>query len=153
MRNFIKNYPYSTFTPSAYYWLGEFYLAASPADVSNAKKSFKIVVEQYADTPKAAAALLKLGSFADSDGKTQDAIHYMLKIVKNFPNTPESNAAKSYLSAQNVPIPVEKAKAKTDTAKATTTDSKAKTTAPTKEKQPTDEKPKAKTTEKAKTAP
>ena len=58
-----------------------------------AKKSFKIVVEQYADTPKAAAALLKLGSFADSDGKTQDAIHYMLKIVKNFPNTPESNAA------------------------------------------------------------
>ena len=153
MRNFIKNYPYSTFTPSAYYWLGEFYLAASPADVSNAKKSFKIVVEQYTDTPKAAAALLKLGSFADSDGKTQDAIHYMLKIVKNFPNTPESNAAKSYLSAQNVPIPVEKAKAKTDTAKAATTDSKAKTTAPTKEKQATDEKAKAKTIEKAKTAP
>ena len=46
MRNFIKNYPHSTFTPSAYYWLGEFYLAASPADVPNAKKSFKIVTEQ-----------------------------------------------------------------------------------------------------------
>jgi tol-pal system protein YbgF len=153
MRNFIKNYPHSTFTPSAYYWLGEFYLAASPADVANAKKSFKIVTEQYADTPKAAAALLKLGSFADVDGKTQEAIKYMLLIVKNFPNTPEANAAKSYLSAQNVPIPVEKVKAKTDTTKATSTDNKPKTTTPAKEKPATDEKAKAKTTEKAKTAP
>lgn len=152
MRNFIKNYPHSTFTPSAYYWLGEFYLAASPADVANAKKSFKIVTEQYADTPKAAAALLKLGSFADVDGKTQEAIKYMLLIVKNFPNTPEANAAKSYLSAQNVPIPVEKVKAK-DTTKATTTDSKPKTVTPAKEKSVIDEKAKAKTTEKAKTAP
>ena len=153
MRNFIKNYPHSSFTPSAYYWLGEFYLAASPADVANAKKSFKIVSEQYADTPKAAAALLKLGSFADVDGKTQEAIKYMLLIVKNFPNTPEANAAKSYLSAQNVPIPVEKVKVKTDTTKATTTDTKPKTTTPGKEKPVTDEKAKAKTTEKAKTAP
>lgn len=145
MRNFIKNYPQSTFTPSAYYWLGEFYLAASPADVANAKKSFKIVTEQYADTPKAAAALLKLGSFADIDGKTQEAINYMLKIVKNFPNTPEANAAKSYLSAQNVAIPVEKVKAKTD--------NKPKATTPAKDKSTTDEKAKAKTIEKAKTAP
>ncbi len=141
MRNFIKNYPHSTFTPSAYYWLGEFYLAASPADVANAKKSFKIVTEQYADSPKAAAALLKLGSFADVDGKTQEAIKYMLLIVKSFPNTPEANAAKSYLSAQNVPIPAEKAKPKTDT-------SKAKTTTTVKEKSATDDKAKAKSTDK-----
>jgi TolA-binding protein len=120
MRNFIKNYPHSTLHQVPIIGLGEFYLAASPADVANAKKSFKIVTEQYADTPKAAAALLKLGSFADVDGKTQEAIKYMLLIVKNFPNTPEANAAKSYLSAQNVPIPVEKVKAKTDTTKATT---------------------------------
>lgn len=153
MRNFIKNYPYSTFTPSAYYWLGEFYLAASPADVTNAKKSFKIVTEQYADSPKAAAALLKLGSFADVDGKTQEAIKYMLLVVKNFPNTPEANAAKSYLSAQNVPIPSEKAKPKADSNKTTTGDSKAKTTAIVKEKSSTDDKSKAKTTEKAKTSP
>ena len=153
MRNFIKNYPYSTFTPSAYYWLGEFYLAASPADVTNAKKSFKIVTEQYADSPKAAAALLKLGSFADVDGKTQEAIKYMLLVVKNFPNTPEANADKSYLSAQNVPIPAEKAKPKVDTSKTTTGDSKAKTTVIVKEKSSTDDKSKAKTTEKAKTSP
>jgi tol-pal system protein YbgF len=138
MRNFIKTYPQSTFTPSAYYWLGEFYLAASPADVTNAKKSFKIVVDQYPDTPKAATALLKLGSFADGDGKTQEAIKYMLLLVKHFPNSEEAKAAKSYLSAQNVPIPAEKAKPKTDTGKAGVVK---------------DEKAKAKTPEKAKISP
>jgi TolA-binding protein len=81
MRNFIKTYPQSTFIPSAYYWLGEFYLAASPADVNNAKKSFKIVIDNYADSAKAAAALLKLASFADVDAKTQDAIKYMQRII------------------------------------------------------------------------
>ena len=108
MRNFIKTYPQSTFIPSAYYWLGEFYLAASPADVNNAKKSFRIVVDNYADAPKAASAMLKLASFADVDGKTQDAVKLMLRIVKEFPKSEEATAAKAYLSAQNVAIPEEK---------------------------------------------
>lgn len=112
MRNFITTYPQSTFIPSAYYWLGEFYLAASPADVNNAKKSFRVVVEKYADAPKAASAMLKLASFADVDGKTQEAIKYMLRIVKEFPQSDEAKAAKAYLNAQNVSIPEDK-KAKT----------------------------------------
>lgn len=112
MRNFITTYPQSTFIPSAYYWLGEFYLAASPADVNNAKKSFRVVVEKYADAPKAASAMLKLASFADVDGKTQEAIKYMLRIVKEFPQSEEAKAAKAYLNAQNVTIPEDK-KAKT----------------------------------------
>jgi len=146
MRNFIKTYPQSTFTPSAYYWLGEFYLAASPADVANAKKSFKIVVEQYPEAPKAATALLKLGSFADGDGKTQEAIKYMLALVKQFPRSEEAKAAKSYLSAQNVPIPAEKVKAKPSG-----TDDKAKATKAA--TAPKDEKAKAKASEKTKTSP
>ena len=123
MRNFIKTYPQSTFIPSAYYWLGEFYLAASPADVNNAKKSFRIVVDNYADAPKAASAMLKLASFADVDGKTQDAVKLMLRIVKEFPKSEEATAARAYLSAQNVAIPEEK-KAKPSTTKSELKDSK-----------------------------
>lgn len=123
MRNFIKTYPQSTFIPSAYYWLGEFYLAASPADVNNAKKSFRIVVDNYADAPKAASAMLKLASFADVDGKTQDAVKLMLRIVKEFPKSEEATAAKAYLSAQNVAIPEEK-KVKPSTAKSELKDNK-----------------------------
>ncbi|HNC86228.1 MAG TPA: YbgF trimerization domain-containing protein, partial [Agitococcus sp.] len=123
MRNFIKTYPQSTFIPSAYYWLGEFYLAASPADVNNAKKSFRIVVDNYADAPKAASAMLKLASFADVDGKTQDAVKLMLRIVKEFPKSEEATAAKAYLSAQNVAIPEEK-KVKPSTTKSELKDNK-----------------------------
>jgi tol-pal system protein YbgF len=108
MRNFIKTYPQSTFIPSAYYWLGEFYLAASPADVNNAKKSFKIVIDNYADSAKAAAALLKLASFADVDAKTQDAIKYMQRIIKEFPQSDEAKAAKVYLTAQKISVPEDK---------------------------------------------
>ena len=123
MRNFIKTYPQSTFIPSAYYWLGEFYLAASPADVNNAKKSFRIVVDNYADAPKAASAMLKLASFADVDGKTQDAVKLMLRIVKEFPKSEEATAARAYLSAQNVAIPEEK-KVKPSTTKSEHKDNK-----------------------------
>jgi hypothetical protein len=78
------------------------------------KRALKLSPNNTLTHLKPRLRLLKLGSFADVDGKTQEAIKYMLLIVKNFPNTPEANAAKSYLSAQNVPIPVEKVKAKTD---------------------------------------
>jgi tol-pal system protein YbgF len=108
MRNFIKTYPQSSYIPSAYYWLGEFYLAASPADVNNAKKSFKIVVDNYADSAKASAALLKLASFADVDGKTTDAIKYMQRIIKEFPQSDEAKAAKAYLTAQKISVPEDK---------------------------------------------
>lgn len=114
MRNFIKNYPQSTYIPSAYYWLGEFYLAASPADVNNAKKSFKIVIDNYIDSPKASAAMLKLASFADVDGKTTEAIKLMQRIIKEFPQSEEAKAAKVYLTAQKVAVPEDK-KAATST--------------------------------------
>lgn len=115
MRNFIKTYPQSSYIPSAYYWLGEFYLAASPADVNNAKKSFKIVIDNYADAPKAAAALLKLASFADVDGKTTEAVKYMQRIIKEFPQSDEAKAAKAYLTSQNIALPDDKNKAKSKT--------------------------------------
>lgn len=113
MRHFIKTYPKSTYISSAYYWLGEFYLGASPADVNNAKKSFKIVVNNYADSSKAPSALLKLASFADVDGKTADAVKYMQRIIKEFPQSEEAKAANIYLGTQQASTPSNTAKAKT----------------------------------------
>lgn len=115
MRNFIKTYPQSPFIPSAYYWLGEFYLAASPADLVNARKSFKIVVEQFADAPKAPSALFKLASLADNDNKEAEAIRDMQDILKRFPGSPEAVMARSYLKEHNaLPPEKEKIPAKTD---------------------------------------
>lgn len=124
MRQFITTYPQSSFVPSAYYWLGEFYLAANPADVNNAKKSFQIVVDKYADTPKAVAALLKLASFADVDGKKSEAVRYMQRIIKDFPQSDEAKAARAYLSSQNIAAPDDKSKKANPTPPPAATDKK-----------------------------
>lgn len=104
MRNFIKNYPQSSYIPSAYYWLGEFYLAASPADMNNAQKAFKIVAEQFPDTPKVPAALYKLASLADVNSKVNDAAKYMQDIIKHHSSSPEAALARNYLQEHNIPV-------------------------------------------------
>lgn len=127
MREFIKAYPQSTYIPGAYYWLGEFYLAASPADVNNARKSFKILVEQFPDTPKVPSALLKLASLADVDGKTADAARYLQEILKRFPTSAEAASAKQWLTEHHQPLPkADKPKPASDSKSPAKTESKAK---------------------------
>lgn len=112
MREFIKTFPQSSYIPAAYYWLGEFYLAASPADVNNARKSFRILVEQFADAPKVPAALYKLASLADVDGKTSEAARYLQDILKRFPDAKEAAAARLWLKEHQIaPATPEKPKA------------------------------------------
>lgn len=111
MREFIKAFPQSSYIPGAYYWLGEFYLAASPADVGNARKSFRILIEQFPDAPKVPAALYKLASLADVDGKTQEAARYLQDILKRFPSSSEAAAARLWLKEHNIaPAAPEKSK-------------------------------------------
>lgn len=148
MREFIKTYPQSTYIPGAYYWLGEFYLAASPADVNNARKSFRILIEQFPDAPKAPSALYKLASLADVDGKTSEAARYLQDILKRFPASPEAASARLWLKEHNItPAVPEKAKAPVKTPGATKADTAAKPTSAKTEAKP------AKPAEKSKTAP
>jgi len=148
MREFIKAYPQSTYIPGAYYWLGEFYLAASPADVNNARKSFRILIEQFPDAPKAPSALYKLASLADVDGKTSEAARYLQDILKRFPASPEAASARLWLKEHNItPAVPEKAKTPVKTPGATKPDTAAKSTSAKTEAKP------AKPAEKSKTAP
>lgn len=148
MREFIKTYPQSTYIPGAYYWLGEFYLAASPADVNNARKSFRILIEQFPDAPKAPSALYKLASLADVDGKTSDAARYLQDILKRFPASPEAASARLWLKEHNItPAVPEKAKPAVKTPNPVKPDAAAKPTSAKTEAKP------AKPAEKSKTAP
>lgn len=148
MREFIKTYPQSTYIPGAYYWLGEFYLAASPADVNNARKSFRILIEQFPDAPKAPSALYKLASLADVDGKTSDAARYLQDILKRFPASPEAASARLWLKEHNItPAVPEKAKPTVKTPNPVKPDAAAKPTSAKTEAKP------AKPAEKSKTAP
>lgn len=99
MLAFVKRYPNSTFTPGAYYWLGEFYLNASTPDQASAQKHFETVLTKYPDHAKAPASLYKLGSIQDLQGKPQEAKKKMQELVAKYPKSPEAALADSYLKA------------------------------------------------------
>jgi tol-pal system protein YbgF len=99
MLAFVKRYPNSTFTPGAYYWLGEFYLNASTPDQASAQKHFETVLTKYPDHAKAPASLYKLGSILDLQGKPQEAKKKMQELMSKYPKSAEAGLADSYLQA------------------------------------------------------
>lgn len=109
MLTFVSRYPNSTFAPNAYYWLGEFYLAATPTDMGSAKKNFETVLSTYPNNAKAPASLYKLGTIADLQKKPEEAKKRMQDVVTRYPNSPEAALAKAYL---NPPADAPKAEAK-----------------------------------------
>ncbi len=97
MQKFISDYPKSQYVPNAYYWLGEFNLAATPPNFTAAANNFKIVTSQYPKSAKAAASTYRLATLADVDQRPAQAIALMKTIVKNYPGTQEAGFATDYL--------------------------------------------------------
>jgi len=97
MQKFISDYPKSQFVPNAYYWLGEFNLAATPPNFTAAASNFKIVTSQYPKSAKAAASTYRLATLADVDQRPAQAVALMKTIIKNYPGTQEAGFATDYL--------------------------------------------------------
>lgn len=98
MLAFVKRYPNSTFTPNAYYWLGEFYLNTDTPDQAAALRHFE-TVGKYPDNAKAPAALYKIGSILDLQGKPLEAKKKMQELLAKYPKSPEAGLAENYLKA------------------------------------------------------
>ena len=99
MKKFIADYPKSPFVPNAYYWLGEFNLAITPPNFAVASSNFKLVMNQYPKTAKAAAATYRVATLADVDHQQATAISLMQSLVKNYPGTQEAGYAADYLKS------------------------------------------------------
>ncbi len=99
MLAFVKRYPNSSFAPNAWYWLGEFYLNASTPDPVSARKHFETVLTSYSDHARAPAALYKIGSILDLQGKPQEAAQKMKDLLAKYPKSAEAALAESYLKA------------------------------------------------------
>ncbi|MES3041082.1 MAG: tetratricopeptide repeat protein [Pseudomonadota bacterium] len=97
MSKFLDTYPDSVFAPNAYYWLGEFQLALTPANYATAEANFRRVLRDYSASPKVASAYYKLGSIADLQGNRTDARDWMTKLLAQFPSSPEARLAQSFL--------------------------------------------------------
>ncbi|MES2719434.1 MAG: tetratricopeptide repeat protein [Pseudomonadota bacterium] len=97
MTSFLDTYPDSVFSPNAYYWLGEFQLALTPANYAKAEASFQRVLRDYSASPKVASAYYKLGSIADLQGNRKEARDWMSKLIAQYSSSPEARLAQSFL--------------------------------------------------------
>ncbi|REH36774.1 tol-pal system protein YbgF [Paraperlucidibaca baekdonensis] len=99
MDSFIKQYPDSVFVANAYYWLGEFHLANTPADLDAASAQFNRVIGDYEGSPKVASSYYKLGTIADLKDQRNEARQLMQTVVNRFPDSAEAGLATGYLTA------------------------------------------------------
>ncbi|MFQ3217424.1 MAG: tol-pal system protein YbgF [Paraperlucidibaca sp.] len=97
MNAFISQYPDSVFVANAYYWLGEFHLAETPANLDAASAQFNRVIKEYEGSPKVASSYYKLGTIADLRNQRNEARQLMQTVVNRFSDSAEAGLAKSYL--------------------------------------------------------
>ncbi|BBM64306.1 tol-pal system protein YbgF [Vibrio alfacsensis] len=91
---FQKDYPDSTYSANAHYWLGQLYFAKKQD--KEAVKSFAAVVA-YKDSNKRADALVKLGDIASRNNNAEQAKKYYQQVVSEYPDSASAKVASSKL--------------------------------------------------------
>ena len=97
----IITYPDGIYTPDAYFWSGELFLAQGLYE--DAKLSYVEVFEQFPDHVRSADSLYKLGEIYRIDSDLIEATNYYERVVSLFP---DSGAAQ--LSKKSIKIITEK---------------------------------------------
>lgn len=92
----IADYPNGQYTPNAFYWLGELYLAGTDAEM--ARQSFAQVVNLYPDHQKVPDALYKLGVVYHRLGDDSRSLEYLNRVQADYPATSAAGLATTYAS-------------------------------------------------------
>ena len=92
----INNYPNGQYTPNAFYWLGELYLAQSQSE--QARQSFAQVLNLYPDHPKVPDSLYKMGVVYHRLGDNDQAISYFQRVTRDYPNSSAAGLATRYMA-------------------------------------------------------
>ena len=95
----IVNFPNGKYTPNAFYWLGELYLAQTESE--RARQNFVQVVRLYPDHQKVPGALYKLGVLYHGLGDDKQAKTYLDKVQAEFPQSSAAKLASKYAQAMN----------------------------------------------------
>jgi tol-pal system protein YbgF len=90
----IVNYPNGQFTPNAFYWLGELYLAKTEHE--KARQSFAQVANLYPDHQKVPDALYKLGVVYHRLDDTQRSLEYLDRVRAEHPQSSAAGLAETY---------------------------------------------------------
>jgi len=90
----IVDYPNGQYTPNAFYWLGELYLAQQ--NTEQARQSFMQVVNLYPEHPKVPDTLYKLGVAYHRLGDNARAMEYFGQVQSRYPQSSAAGLATSY---------------------------------------------------------
>jgi len=90
----IVEYPNGQYTPNAFYWLGELWLAKT--DIEQARQSFMQVINLYPDHQKVPDALYKLGVVYDNLGDQRTSQLYLSRVQSDHPKSSAASLAAKY---------------------------------------------------------
>jgi tol-pal system protein YbgF len=97
LQTFLVRYPQSAYVPSAHYWIGNAHYALK--DYKNAIASQQIVVDRFADTPRAPEALLNIAASQDELKQRAAARTTLQRLLKEYPDSESAKVAKERLAA------------------------------------------------------
>ncbi|HEY5931696.1 MAG TPA: tol-pal system protein YbgF [Nitrospira sp.] len=95
-QRFIKDFPGTSLTPNAHYWMGESYYNLK--DYGRAIPTFDYLVAEYPGTEKVPAALYKLGLATAETGDLGRSRRNLKRVLEEFPSSDESKLAKNKLA-------------------------------------------------------
>ena len=91
----IISYPNGTYTPDAYFWSGELFLAQELFE--DAKLSYIEVFEQFPGHIRSADSLYKLGEIYRLDSNLSEATNYFERVIFLFPDSGAAQLSKKSL--------------------------------------------------------
>ena len=94
-REIIISSPEGEYTPDAYFWSGELFLAQKMLE--DARESYLFITNKYSDHKRAPDALYKLGEIAVSLGDGLAAKDYFKSVINTYPNSAVAQLAKKSL--------------------------------------------------------
>lgn len=93
---FLKDFPSTSKTPDAHYFIGESYYSLK--DYPHAMQAFDVVVQEYPKSEKMPPALFKLGLSSAETGDPLKARSYLKRVLEEFASSNEAKLAKNKLA-------------------------------------------------------
>ena len=98
LSNIIISFPEGSYTPDAYFWSGELFLAQEMYE--DAKLSFQSVVDQFPKHIRAPDSLFKLGEIFRFEGDIRTSEEFYDRVLGSYPQSGAAQLAKK--SKENV---------------------------------------------------
>ncbi len=80
-QEFVEDFPNSSLVPNAYYWIGK--SASNLGEDEEAKRYFRIVADQHADSEIGTSAIIDLGKLYEKTGDLNSAIELYDKVIES----------------------------------------------------------------------